>query len=414
MAEQKAHKSDGFTSKIVLVFSVLLLVSLIGSLFSQFGTTQDTPTTTAIVGQSDEFDIETPEIPRGAATLDTPAKSGIKQYFDIVRPMRVHYIDVGQADSTLIELPNGEDILIDGGEQKDGKFIIDYLKKQGVDDIEYLIATHPHADHIGGLDTVIDAIPVDMVYMPFVLNEPDTKEYTDLLAALDRNGLIATAPEAGTYPIWDTQNKLIMEILAPSKDEYVSLNNYSIVFQILYKDTSFLFPGDAEDILEFEIIDSGLNVDIDVLKIGHHGSDTSTSGAFLAATSPRYGIISVGANNTYGHPSEDVLAKLEEEQVEVYRTDIHGTIVVTSDGEKIEIKTEKNAYVKADPVEDPVTKAMEADKQQYIGNKNSKIFHELDCGRLPDEKNRVYINGYNDAISQSFRPCENCKPSRHF
>lgn len=242
--------------------------------------------------------------------------------------MRVSYIDVGQGDSEFIELPNGQTLLIDAGTNAAGESVVEYIQSLGYTSIDYIVATHPHEDHIGGLDDVINSFDIGDIYMPKV--NTDTKTYEDVLDAIAAKNLIIFTAHAG-ISIVDTDN-LSIEMLSPVSDSYDDLNNYSAVIKIVYGNTSFLFTGDAEEQAESEITD---DVKADVLKVGHHGSNTSTSDEFLERVSPSVAVISCGKDNKYGHPTEEILNKLSSISSTVLRTDELGTIVIVSDGSKI-------------------------------------------------------------------------------
>ncbi len=245
-----------------------------------------------------------------------------------------HFLDVGQADSSFIELPNKETILIDAGEKKDSDKIIKYIKDLGYKKIDYVIATHPHADHIGGMKDIIDSFDIGDIYMPKVV--ATSKTYENLLLKIQEKGLKIHTGKSGVEII--NSDNLLVQILAPNKDKYSSYNNYSIVLKITYKENIFLYMGDAEELSEGEITG---NIKSDVLKVGHHGSDTSSSREFLSRVRPSYAIISVGENNNYNHPSSKTIKNLEKYTNNIYRTDLSGNIIVISDGKNITVNTEK-------------------------------------------------------------------------
>ncbi len=248
--------------------------------------------------------------------------------------LKVHFLDVGQGDSIFIELPTNETILIDASIKDASDKIINYLKEEKVSKIDYVFATHPHSDHIGGMSAVIKAFDIGQIYMPKAVTT--TKTYENLLLTIkDKNLKIKTAKAGNT--IIDTDD-LKLVVLAPNQDSYESLNNYSIVLKLTYKEKSFLFTGDAETLSEKEITG---DVEADVLKVGHHGSRTSTSQAFLNKVNPSYAVISVGLNNDYKHPHQEVLDRLEKKNIKIYRTDQNGDIIFTTDGYNIDVKVEK-------------------------------------------------------------------------
>ena len=260
----------------------------------------------------------------------TPEWSGTEE---LQGKLLVHFLDVGQADCILIQEPGGKAMLIDAGNNADSEFVIDYLEKRQIEKLEYVIGTHPHEDHIGSLDSVIYAFDIGKVFMPKKTNT--TKTFEDVLQAISDKGLQITAPEVGdTYRLGEAY----WTILAPNKD-YKEINNSSIVIRLVYGETSFMFTGDAEELSELDILDNSIpfidDLKSDVLKVGHHGSSTSTSDPFLEAVSPEYAVISVGKDNSYGHPHKEILEKLSKEGIEVLRTDERGSIIASSDGKTI-------------------------------------------------------------------------------
>jgi len=244
--------------------------------------------------------------------------------------MRVHYIDVGQGDSILIQA-NGVNMLIDAGPADSAESLTAYLRKQNVRKLHYIVASHPHEDHIGGMASVIRKFDVGKFYAPRVT--ADTSYFAEMAACLKRKGITITPARPGIR--FSLGEGVECTILSPCGDGYDNLNNYSAVVKVTYGSSSFLFTGDAEELAESEIIGSGVDIDCDVLKVGHHGSSTSTSGRLLEAVSPETAVISVGSRNDFGHPNRKVLNALESMETQVYRTDIDGTVVLESDGIKI-------------------------------------------------------------------------------
>lgn len=233
---------------------------------------------------------------------------------EVAGNLKIHFIDVGQADSILIQANNGKSMLVDAGNNADADTIISYIKKHNITSFDYVVGTHPHEDHIGSLDTVIDTFNVDKVIMPKVAHT--TQTYLDALTAIKDKGLKITAPVPGTeYKLGDTK----FAVLAPNSDNYEGLNDYSVVIKLTHGINSFLFTGDAETVSENEMLGKGHDLKADVLKVGHHGSDTSTTTQFLKAVSPTYAVISVGTGNSYGHPSPSVLNRLSATQIDIYR-----------------------------------------------------------------------------------------------
>lgn len=251
-----------------------------------------------------------------------------------VNDLEVHFIDVGQADSILIKFGT-EAMLIDAGNNNDADFLVNYIKSQGISILNYAIGTHPHEDHIGGLDAVIASFEVGKIIMP--KQNSTTKTFEDVLTAIRNKGLKVTTPKVGdTYNLGEAK----WTILAPNQEEYNETNNASIVIKLEYGDNSFMFTGDAEELSEQEILSLG-NLQAEVLKVGHHGSSSSTTDEFLNEVNPTYAVISVGLNNSYGHPHEEVLERLNNRNIEILRTDEVGTIIFTSDGTNLKFRTER-------------------------------------------------------------------------
>lgn len=248
--------------------------------------------------------------------------------------LKVHYLDVGQGDSIFIELPNNETMLIDAAESYQSENIINYLKNLNYQKIDYVIGTHPHTDHIGGLKDIINTFEIGKIYMSKVVST--TKTYESLLMAIKDKNLKINTAKAGTSII-DT-DALKINILAPNSETYTELNNYSVVTKITYGTTKFLFMGDAEKLSENEIKE---NVTADVIKIGHHGSNTSSSIDFIKKVNAKYGIISVGLNNKYNLPKEETITNWENSGTKIYLTSTNGTIRASSDGTNIKIESEK-------------------------------------------------------------------------
>jgi competence protein ComEC len=249
----------------------------------------------------------------------------------------LRFLDVGQADSILIRVGDSS-MLIDAGNNNDGKGLVAYLKNLGITRLEAVIGTHPHEDHIGGLDKVVAAFDVGRIYLPKVSNNTETFE--DLLDAVAAKGLKVTSPTVGTtFSLGDAQ----FMVLSPSASTYDSLNLYSIVLRMTYGSRTFLFCADSESGNESEMLASGLPLSADVLKVGHHGSTSSSTVAFLTAVAPRFAVISVGHDNSYDHPAQQTLDRLSAVGATVYRTDEDGTVVVRSDGTSLDVSFEQTS-----------------------------------------------------------------------
>ncbi|WP_270941489.1 ComEC/Rec2 family competence protein [Romboutsia lituseburensis] len=247
--------------------------------------------------------------------------------------LEIHIIDVGQGDSILIKTPNSKTLLIDGGTNESEHIVKGYLKKHKIKTIDFLIATHPDSDHIGGLDAVVNKFNVKGLYLPEQTITSDS--YNDLISACNQKQVpINYLYKGDNFPIDDYIN---LFVLSPS---YIQDDNNlnSIVFKLSFKNKSFLFTGDAESSNESDIINSFNLEDIDFLKVGHHGSKSSTTSEFLDETTPDVAVISCGYKNQYGHPHNTTLKNLEDHHVTTYRTDLSGDIVLYSNGEIIYTK----------------------------------------------------------------------------
>lgn len=247
--------------------------------------------------------------------------------------LTVHYIDVGQGDSTLLEF-DGFAMLIDAGNWNSTE-AVDYLKQQGIQNIDIVIGTHPDADHIGQLAQVVGEFEVAEVWMSG--NTSSSNTFLNALQAIEASGSDYVEPRSGDR--FDV-GSMEIEVLYP--DEITgAANEESVSLRITYGDVRFVFTGDAGVKEEQEMIDSGMDLEAEILHLGHHGSNTSTSTAFLKAVAPKVAIYSAGADNSYGHPHAEVIAATENEGAEVFGTDVNGTILVQTDGKSYSVKTQQ-------------------------------------------------------------------------
>lgn len=247
----------------------------------------------------------------------------------------VHYIDVGQGDCSLISC-GGKYMLIDSGEEEESKNVLEYLKELRIKELEYVVNTHPHSDHIGGMHKILSEIDVNTIIMPDICNE--ITEYNKMVDVINKRKI--TTIVACTGNVYSLGGS-IFTILAPNSDEYENINDYSVVIKFDYQDTSFLFTGDCENISEYEMVASGYDLGSDVLKVAHHGSSTSTCESFLKAVNPTIAVISAGENNQYGHPHASVMSLLDRYNVECFCTKDCGTIIIISDGTGYSVIKEK-------------------------------------------------------------------------
>ena len=258
--------------------------------------------------------------------MDTDLNS---KYVNKNETLSVYFLDVGQADSILIRL-NGQNMLIDAGNNEDGPLIVNYFKELGIENFKYVVATHPHEDHIGGMDDIINNFNIDTFYMPDKITT--TKTFEDVLDALENKNMKYNTLSDGDKFNIDNANIEVISGGFTNSD----INDSSIVLKLVYLNNSFLFTGDATSNVESKLLDK--EIKSDVLKVGHHGSKYSTTDKFLDKVSPKYAIISVGKDNIYNHPSSNTITKLENKGIKIYRTDTLGTIVLDSDGNSINIK----------------------------------------------------------------------------
>lgn len=311
--------------------------------------------------------------------------------------LTVHFIDVGQADCALLEC-GGEYMIIDGGNKEDGQLVVSYLEQQGVEELSYVVCTHAHEDHVGGLPSVLAVYPTEVVYAP--TRTYSSNIFDDFVYYTDQQGLEITIPGVSeTFALGEAQ----ITVLGPVQS-YAETNDTSIVLRVDYGESSFLFTGDMEVAAENDMLDHwGDNnsiFNVDVLKVGHHGSNTSTGYRFLYEVDPTYGIISCGKDNSYGHPHDEPMSRLKDAGVTLLRTDELGHIIATTDGTEITF-TWGNQSAQPEDVEP-------AQPILFIGNKNSKKLHTGDCANLPKEENRVTFDSYQAGIDEGYTPCGSC------
>lgn len=316
----------------------------------------------------------------------------------------VEYIDVGQGNSVLIQC-DGQYMMIDGGPSSASATVYTILKDNNIKTIDLMIATHPDADHIGGLSGALNYSKVDTFWCP--VNKHDTKTFKSVEKYLDKQGKSIVMPAAGdTYSLGNATVTVLGPIYNNSET-----NNMSIVTRVTYGNTSFLFMGDAEEEEEEDILRRNNNLKSDVLMVGHHGSNSSTSNKLLKAVKPQYAVISVGKDNSYGHPTEDTLKKLSSADVTVYRTDMQGDVFIASDGKTLTVSTEKN--VSAEEVKKSVEPVAIPTGTTYVLNTNSKKFHDPNCKSVNkiSEKNRQFTTESPETlVVNGYSPCGNCKP----
>ena len=390
------------------------LYSLILSICLMFNITGCTPATDIepstqgeIVSSVTENDTQKPSNPR--EDLEVEVAPGVTSNYGL---MRVHFIDVGQADSAFIELGNGQTMLIDAGRSGNASTIVNYIKGLQYETIDYVVASHPHDDHIGGMATVLGSFNIGKMYMPKQAHT--ITAFTNMLDVIDNKNIELYTAKAGASIL--SSGIIDIDVLAPFADSDSNLNNVSAVVRITYGKTVMLFTGDAEHVIENQLLNSG--IDADVLKVGHHGAGSASSSGFIKAVSPEVAVISVGEGNSYGHPHADTLAILNEVGGKIYRTDEQGTIVVTADQNKKITVDKKASTIKenAPPVvvQTPLDKVQDepsvSDNQSQVvyRTRTGKKYHRAGCSYLKS----IIETTVSEAQSMGLGPCSRCNPPR--
>lgn len=336
-----------------LLCSILILLSGCNSVGVEQNLSSDLISDTTTYAQSSAEDTSSAiyahaQVQAESEDIDlssaSPVESGQNQS-EAENSVIIEFLNVGQADCSLITLPDNRYILIDGGNNKDGQKLVNYLKSKSITKIDFIIAIHPHEDHIGGLDEVIGSFDIGKIYMPKIHDSdvPTTKTYEDFLDAVLQGGYKITAAKAGVVLL--NEGSLKLEFLAPNSENYSNLNNYSAVLKLSFGSTRVLFTGDAENVSEKEMLKADYDLESEILKIGHHGSNSSTTEDFLEAVAPKDAVISCGAGNPYGHPHKETLQRLQKAEINIHRTDLDGTIIITLDGNSYTISKHKDINI---------------------------------------------------------------------
>lgn len=443
MKHSCVKKTRAFTSVLAFLLAFLLLagcgaVELQPELSTQTTPSGETATTEALPPQQDPHD-EPPTLPTVPPETTTPAAAptlplpteAVTEPPPATLPtaptpteppetqpatvtpessFAIHFIDVGQADAALV-LCDGMSMLIDGGNVEDSSLMYTYLKKLGITKLDYVIGTHAHEDHIGGIAGALNYASVDKVYCP--VTSYSSKAFNSFVKAVRKHGSSITVPDPGDRFSLGSANCQILGV--NSTDD---TNNSSIVLRITYGNTSFLFTGDAEREAENIILDRGYDISCDVLKVGHHGSSTSTSYLWLRQAAPKYAVISVGKGNSYGHPTEEVLSRLRDADVKTYRTDLQGDIICTSDGQNVRFQVSRNENADTfGGIGGNSTQATQpsgdTQSRHYVLNTTSMKFHDPDCSsakRISDKNRKDYQGTRDELLDQGYDPCGNCDP----
>lgn len=328
--------------------------------------------------------------------------------------LTVTFLDVGQGAGAIIQCDD-QVMMFDGGDSSNSSLVYSYLHNTlGIEHIDAMIASHPHADHIGGLSGALNACSVDTLYSPVA--EYDSKQFSSLLKYAEKQGLSLTIPSVGdTFTIGGAT----ATFLSPAKP-YDNTNDLSLVVRLQYGETSFLFTGDAEWDAEHDMVESGADLSATVLSVGHHGSNTSSSYVFLREVMPKYAVISVGKDNSYGHPSEATLSRLRDAGAQVYRTDLQGTMTCVSDGHTVTFETGKSGIADALDKSMVIASAgpmstFDRGESEYVLNTRSKKIHLPDCASVEQmkEKNKAHSSEtIAELEAQGYSPCGNCRPDQ--
>ncbi len=320
--------------------------------------------------------------------------------------LKVHFLDVGQGDSTFLELPDGKTMLVDAGESSEAGVVVGYIQSLGYSSIDYVVATHPHADHIGGLPGVFSSFQVNEVWAPRVSHT--TATYEAFLDSVAAEGLTINTAFAGSNIY--SANGCTLDILSPKASSYADLNDWSVIIKAVFGDNEVLLTGDAGS----SVITASNPGEVDILKVGHHGSDTSTNAQLIALLAPTYSVISCGAGNSYGHPTDIVLSALSA--TTVLRTDVDGTVAASLDGVNITWETgitaPRASVVTPDQTPEPEPAPAPAEisgsgaMEVYITETGAK-YHLNGCRHLSKSKIPVSLT---DAKNGGYEPCKTCNP----
>lgn len=413
----KSYKKTWFKVSMLIFFAFWFLIGSIGA----FSDNQTKTTDKSLIVKKEDKQITENAKEETKLTEVSSEEKGDKEKQLVVNTtingeLKIHFINVGQADSILLQQGNAA-MLIDAGNNSDAELVQKYIKDQGITKLDFVIGTHPHEDHIGGLDYIINNFPIDKLYMPKITS--NTKTFEDVVSAISNKGLNITTPTTGSSFKFGEAN---CTILAPNSNSYENLNNYSIVIKITFGNNSFMFEGDAEAISEMEMVKKGFDIKADLLKVGHHGSSSSTCANFLSAVNPQFAVISVGEDNTYGHPHEGTMNRLKTRGIPVYRTDQCGTIICTSDGTNIKFNTKTGDYSfrgtgttstnSNSATTNTNTKTVtpsnttNGEMKVYI-TKTGEKYHLAGCSSLSKSKIEIILK---EAVEKGDTPCSRCNP----
>ncbi len=395
-------KTDATTETSIPSDSVTVMESSETETSESQLTESTTETTMKEIPESDTSAEETSETESAATDPSTDSTTDM-----IGGALEVYFIDVGQGDASLL-CCDGHYMLIDGGPPDSSDVIFAFLREHDIAKLDYIVATHPDADHIGGLAAALEASEVGRAFCPVL--EYDNYSFQAFSDRLVRQQVELETPSCGMVFELGSAH---CTVIGPT-EESEKTNNNSIVIRVAFGNTSFLFTGDAEGVEEDSILKSGCVVASDVLKVSHHGSEYATTDAWLEEVKPSIAVISCGMENSYGFPTAPVLKRLQQRGVTLYRTDLQGDILIRSDGERLEVTTEKDTDqdVFTEPILEPSVPDDGLD-HDYVINVRTGKFHNPDCDAVSkmDEKNKQEYHGTrNSLIEEGYAPCKMCAP----
>lgn len=447
MRDKRKRLKSNLISKLSAFFICVAFLAGCGTTETESANMEET-----VFAESTSTEEATETITSEEETVFESIEESTEEATNEIAEIQVHFIDVGQGDATLI-ICDDEAMLIDAGNNTKGTTIQSYMLKQGVEDLKYLVLTHPDADHIGAADVIVTKFNIENIFMSDYTK--DNQTYNELIQALDDKSYKWSTPEVGsTYEL----GSATFTIIAPNK-QYSDPNNASIGLLLQNGDNKFLFTGDAEEEAEEDILANGIAIDCDVYKAGHHGSNTSNTKELLETITPAFVVVSCAEDNSYGHPQAEPMNNFRSMGMKLFRTDEQGSVVAISDGTEItwncapteswkagesteSAKTatsESTAAPESTPAPEPIpapeltpepvpeqipapepivdevveeTVVEQPVQNEYvIGNKNTKAFHRPTCSRLPKEKNQVIFNNRDDALAAGYHnPCDYCCP----